>query len=215
MVLPLISQAVAWTSSPLINCGTSGSWSLEWEKDSCTSVGQLWPGCWRTCPKSISTEEPLVWGAVIQRRERCTLPEPSMIMRRAGPRIMRAGKLTMTLTGCKTLENRPGHRCSFLPCLGSRIELALITEVAGELTLRLWKQESWQDDQLKYFSVLDLGLWINPPQHLPNWSTARTHEWEGTADPIVQDLPYTGNNRTSEWGFSIDRGAETRGLIPD
>jgi hypothetical protein len=59
-------------------------------------------------------------------------PLPSMAGRRAGPRVMRVGELAMSHTCTTVLLRRAGPE----PCLGSRVELALVG-FACELTLRV------------------------------------------------------------------------------
>ena len=49
---------------------------------------------------------------------------------------------------CSALAAAPRRRGPEA-CLGSRVELALVVRVAGELAPRVWEQESWQADQVK------------------------------------------------------------------
>jgi hypothetical protein len=88
--------------------------------------------------------------------------------------------------------------------MGNREELALV---------------AWVPSELKYHSGPDPGFWIGPPQLLHHRWTAEVHERAGPSDPKLQELHDIGQQKDkekeSQWGSSIDRVAEVRGLVPD
>jgi hypothetical protein len=59
-----------------------------------------------------------------------------------------------------------------LPLAGGSIEWDISREVLEILSLVVWVQENWWDDQLSYHPGSYLGLSDGTPQHLPpsvNW----------------------------------------------
>ena len=58
------------------------------------------------------------------------------------PQVMRVGELTMSLTNCNTWER------GFVPYLDSRIELALVAGLSGELSLGMVEGDSWEAEQI-------------------------------------------------------------------
>jgi hypothetical protein len=77
-------------------------------------------------------------------------------------------------------------------------------------------QEIWQAGELSYHPGLDPGLWVGPPQQLPNLWSAGEYEGISPADTKMQDSHDTRQQQNileeSQRGSSIDRVAETRAL---
>jgi hypothetical protein len=73
--------------------------------------------------------------------------------------------------------------------------------------------------QLRYLLDTDLGLWIGSTEHLPHWWTVGGCEGANSTNPKLQNLHDTGQQQDiweeSQWGYSIDRVVEARGLVPD
>jgi hypothetical protein len=107
------------------------------------------------------------------------------------------------------------------PLLGNRVELALVGGVAGELALGVWepvwKQESLWADQ-RSISQAQIQL-THYNIYLPHWWTTGMHEGTHPTDPKLQNLYDTGQQqdiqKKSQWGSSIDKVAEAKGLLLD
>jgi hypothetical protein len=85
-----------------------------------------------------------------------------MTVRRAGIRVMRVGELRDRFPCPSTAATL--RRVSPAPCLGSPVELAVISRSLVSLPGR---HESGTD-QLRYLSGPDPGLRIDPSLHLPH-----------------------------------------------
>lgn len=83
---------------------------------------------WVSLPESMSLILPLVYLGVVWARER--FPPPLQQVR-AGPEVMRAAELSLSLTGCSTQESGP---CT-LPGQKSRADL--VAWGAGQSALRV------------------------------------------------------------------------------
>ena len=73
-------------------------------------------------------------------------PSPSVAEGKVGSRILRAGELAISFTGCSTLP----------------WQQALVVGVIGELFLEAREHESWWADHLRYLSGPDPELSIGP-----------------------------------------------------
>jgi hypothetical protein len=128
---------------------------------------------------------------VVQMRERCLPPlPPYMAGRAAGSGVIRREEPFLSLTDCNTRESGP------IPCLGSKVELALVAGVADKLALTVEKPVGW---------LTRRSLWLRPRalSWLTSTFTASKNSWRYIKRLVLQIHNYRismtqGNNRISE-----------------